>query len=70
VHGNELAIEEAEKLSLTEHTAYHSLLGYLYAEKDVQKAVVHYNKALSLTKSKAEKKTLMKEIGRLSNQNS
>jgi RNA polymerase sigma factor (sigma-70 family) len=70
VHGNELAIEEAEKLSLTEHTAYHSLLGYLYAEKDVQKAVVHYNKALSLTKSKAEKKTLMKEIGRLSSEGS
>ena len=70
VHGNKLAIEEAEKLSLTEHTAYHSLLGYLYAEKDVQKAIGHYNKALSLTKSKAEKKTLMKEIERLSSRNS
>ena len=66
VHGNELAIEEAEKLNLTEHTAYYSLLGYLYAAADVQKAVAHYNKALSLTKSKAEKKTLIKEIARLS----
>lgn len=69
VHGHELAIEEAEKLKLVEHTAYHSLLGYLYAGVDEQKAIAHYSKALRLTKSKAEKKTLMREIERLSSQN-
>lgn len=65
VHGNNLALAEAGKLNLPEHTAYHSLLGYLYAGTDVQKAIAHYSKALSLTKSKAEKKTLAKEIERL-----
>ncbi len=37
---------------------YHSLLGYLYADTGVDKAI-------DLTKSISEKKTLMKEIGRL-----
>ena len=62
---NEHAIKEAEKLNLNENNYYHSLLGYLYADTDIDKAIAHYSKAINLTKSKSEKKTLMKEIERL-----
>ena len=65
VYRNKRAIKEAEKLNLNENNYYHSLLGYLYADTDVGKAIAHYNKAISYTKSKTEKKTLMKEIERL-----
>jgi RNA polymerase sigma-70 factor (ECF subfamily) len=65
VYGNERAIKEAEKLNLNENNYYHSLLGYLYSNVDAEKAIAHYNKAISYTKSKTEKKTLMKEIERL-----
>ncbi|MFZ5986931.1 MAG: RNA polymerase subunit sigma, partial [Bacillota bacterium] len=64
-YGNERAIKEAEKLNLNENNYYHSLLGYLYSNVDAEKAIAHYNKAISYTKSKTEKKTLMKEIERL-----
>lgn len=65
VYGNEAGIAEAEKLHLTENNAYQSLLGYLYTQIDVNKAIGHYNKAFSLTKSGSEKKTLSREIERL-----
>ena len=41
------------------------MLGYLYAETDIDEAVKHYNLAIMLTKSGAEKQTLKKEIKRL-----
>jgi RNA polymerase sigma-70 factor (ECF subfamily) len=65
VHGNELAITEAEKLRLGDISYYHSLLGYLYAETDVEKALDHYSRAIRLTKSASEKNTLSKEVERL-----
>ena len=65
VYGNERAIKEAEKLNMIEINYYHSLLGYLYSDTDTGKAMAHYNKALNLTKSISEKKTLMKEMERL-----
>ncbi|MEW6005945.1 MAG: sigma-70 family RNA polymerase sigma factor [Stygiobacter sp.] len=65
VYGNEQAIREAEKLNLNENNYYHSLLGYLYSTVDAEKAIAHYNQAIGYTKSKTEKKTLMKEIERL-----
>jgi RNA polymerase sigma-70 factor (ECF subfamily) len=65
VYGYDKGILEAEKLQLIDNSYYHSLLGYLYAPKDVNKAIVHYNTAIQLTKSAAEKSTLLKEIGRL-----
>lgn len=66
VYGKAQAIKEAEKLKLDEMNYYHSLLGYLYADTDIEKAIAHYTKAISLTKSGAEKKTLSKEVKRLS----
>jgi RNA polymerase sigma-70 factor (ECF subfamily) len=41
------------------------MLGYLYAETDIDEAVKHYNQAIMLTRSEAEKQTLRKEIKRL-----
>lgn len=65
VYGNEKAILEAKKLSLRDSNYYHELLAYLYANTDIDTAIIHYTKAISLTKSKAERHTLYKEIERL-----
>lgn len=65
VYGREKALLEVEKLKLTENSYYHELLGYLYADTNIGKAVEHYEKAIGLTKSKTEKQTLTKEIKRL-----
>lgn len=65
VYGHEKTIREAESLNLTESNYYHELLGYLYAEKDVDKSIYHYKEAIRLTKSKTERETLNKEINSL-----
>lgn len=65
VYGRNKAIPEAEKLQLTKSSYYHELLGYLYAETDIGKAIFHYKQAIGLTKSQTEKQTLIKEIERL-----
>lgn len=65
VYGNKQAIKETEKLQLTHINHYHALLGYLYADTDLNKSIAHYSQAISLTKSASEKKTLQKEIERL-----
>jgi len=65
VYGHNKAISEAEKLKLTESNYYHELLGYLYADTDIKKAICHYKQAISLTKSKTEQQTLIREIERL-----
>lgn len=65
VNGNTKAIFEAEKLNLTNNGQYHGLMGYLLADSDIQKAIDHFKKAIRLTKSETEKRTLKKEIKRL-----
>ncbi|MCX2681133.1 RNA polymerase subunit sigma [Galbibacter sp. EGI 63066] len=65
VYGCEKAIIEAEKLNLTESNYYHKLLGYLYAELVIDKAIDHYEQAIQLTKSKTEKQTIKREIEQL-----
>lgn len=62
VYGYDKAILEAEKLCLTENSHYHALLGYLYADTNIDKSIVHYEQAITLTKSRIEKQTLQKEI--------
>ena len=69
VYGHEKAIVEAEKLNLTDNNQHHQLLGYLFTESDIQKAIEHYEKAIRLTKSEIEKRTLKKEIERLKRKN-
>jgi RNA polymerase sigma-70 factor (ECF subfamily) len=70
VYGHEQAIQEVEKLNLNSKNYYHSMLGYLYADTNIDEAINHYNKAIALTKSETEKQTLRKEIKRLNNKNS
>lgn len=65
VHGNEAGLAEAEKLGLDGNSYYHSLLGYLYTPVSVAKAVEHYRRAVSLSKSPAEIQTLESECARL-----
>ena len=62
VYGNEKAILEAKKLGLKGNSYYHALLGYLYANTDIDKSIAHYEQAIKLTKSETEKQTLLKEI--------
>ena len=64
-HGKRAAIIEAEKLKLTENPFYFSLLGNLYVDLNNQKALQHFEKALSLTNSTSDKATLTKNIQRL-----
>ena len=65
VYGKEKAIVEAEKLGLEDNHYYHELLGYLYTDIDNQKAITHYQKAITLSKSPNERATLQKQIEQL-----
>ena len=66
VFGNKQAITETKKLNLVNVNYYHALLGYLYADLDIEKAKTHYNKAIALTTSTSEKKTLEAALAALS----
>jgi len=63
VYGKSEAIVEAEKLNLTENYLYHSLLGDLYTDIDNHEAILHFEKALALSKSSSEKANLSNTIG-------
>jgi len=64
-NGKPAAIIEAEKLQLTDNHLYHSLLGNLYSDIDNDKAVKHFNTALSLAKTWAQRSTIARNIDRL-----
>jgi len=61
-NGKAAAILEAEKLQLSGNHFYHSLLGNLYTTVDNEKALHHYQTALSLAKSPSDKLTINKKI--------
>jgi RNA polymerase sigma-70 factor (ECF subfamily) len=65
VKGRAAAIEEAEKLGLTDNPFYHTLLGELYTDLDNQKAMVCFQKALSLAKTTTDKKLIQNRIDNL-----
>ncbi len=65
VYGHDKAIVEAEKLKLEGNNYYHGLLGYLYADTNIDAAVFHYEQAIGLTKSKAQKQAMRKAIDRM-----
>lgn len=67
VVGNEKAINEALKLELNENHFYHSLLGYLYADFDKEKAISHFGAALKLAKSINDKLTIENYLRNLRN---
>lgn len=65
VYGNEEAIIEAEKLNLDNNHLYHCLLGELYSEIDIQKAIEHLQHALKLSRVAADKKVIKNKINKL-----
>ncbi|SHE81037.1 RNA polymerase sigma factor [Pedobacter caeni] len=70
VYGNEKGIQEAEKLNLRDSSGYYALLGYLYTDTAADKAIDLYQKAIDLTKSLPEKKTLRSAMEKLDQQKS
>ena len=61
-NGKEEAIVEAEKLKLTDNQFYYMLLGSLYTGKDNEVARNHFEKALQLAKSEADKLIIREKI--------
>ncbi|SFQ28585.1 RNA polymerase sigma factor [Parafilimonas terrae] len=59
------AIAEAEKLQLTHNHLYHTLLGELYKNKNVQKAAFHFSEALQLAKTPEDKQLIQRKIDAL-----
>jgi RNA polymerase sigma-70 factor (ECF subfamily) len=68
-NGKAEAIIEAEKLALAGDHLYHSLLGNLYSNIDNGKALLHFQRSLSLAKSKTDKATIRNYINRLNGEN-
>jgi RNA polymerase sigma-70 factor (ECF subfamily) len=64
-NGNEEAIREAEKLQLNDNQYYFTLLGALYKDVDQDKAIVCFEKALSLARTQIEKKTILNHFNQL-----
>lgn len=64
-NSKEEAIREAEKLKLTDTQFYFALLGELYTDIDNDKAKSYFQKALSLTKTENDRKTIQKKISAL-----
>ena len=65
VKGNHAAITEAEKLQLTGNHYYFTLLGELYKDIDSILSRQHFQKALSLAKTKTDKQTIQKKLDAL-----
>ena len=61
-NGKEAAIREAEKLNLSDNHFYFALLGELYTDIDSTKAKQHFQKALSLARTAADKQSIQKKI--------
>lgn len=61
-NGKKEAIIEAEKINLTDNHLYHSLLGELYTGLDNAKAIAHFQNALALARSTADKMLISKKI--------
>ncbi|HEY4968029.1 MAG TPA: sigma-70 family RNA polymerase sigma factor [Puia sp.] len=62
IYGKAAAIDEAEKLGLTNNHLYHVLLGWLYTGLNDQKAHEHLNLALRLAKTEKERLHIQKEL--------
>ena len=67
VYGKAAAIAEAEGLKMEGNLFYHSLLGELYSDADACRAVEHWEKALALAGTEAEKAVI---AGKLAGQRS
>ncbi len=61
-NGKAAAIIEAEKLQLTNHHFYYLLLAELYTGIDQSKALQHFQQALLLARTEAERQAIQKKI--------
>lgn len=64
VEGKKAAIIEAEKLNLVDNHFFHSLLGNLYSSVNNEKALMHFDMALQLAHSPADKAIIKKNLER------
>ncbi|HEY4335183.1 MAG TPA: sigma-70 family RNA polymerase sigma factor [Puia sp.] len=69
VYGKEQAIPEAEGLGLEGNLFFHSLLGELYSGLDDRRAAEHFERALELSGTAAEKAVIGEKMGLLKNKN-
>ncbi|MFO7445691.1 MAG: sigma-70 family RNA polymerase sigma factor [Ignavibacteriaceae bacterium] len=67
VYGKEEAINEAEKLQLTDNHFYFTLLGELYTGINNTKAKQNFEQALTLAKTDTDKHAIQKKIDKLFN---
>ena len=65
VRGKESAIDEAEKLKLTQNPFYFTLLGELYTGLNNKKAREYFESALAITVSQLGQQTIRKKIEKL-----
>ncbi|HUX61429.1 MAG TPA: DUF6596 domain-containing protein [Ignavibacteriaceae bacterium] len=65
VNGKQEAIDEAEKLKLTNNQFYFTLLGELYKGIDNNKARMNFQMAFSLAKTNSDKRTIQSQIDKL-----
>ena len=65
VRGKQVAIVEAEKLKLEGNPHYFSLLGHLYIGIDNNRARAHFETALTLVSSAANRATILQNIEKL-----
>ena len=66
-NGKEEAITAAEKLNLADNHFYFTLLGELYQDIDNEKAKLHFQKALTLAKTRSDRQTIQNKIDILDN---
>jgi RNA polymerase sigma-70 factor (ECF subfamily) len=64
-NGKEEAIKAAEKLNLTDNHYYFTLMGVLYTGINDAKAKEHFQQALSLARTQADKKTIQVKLAAL-----
>ncbi len=68
VQTHAVAIQEAEKLVLTDNHFYHALLGELYSSINHELAIHHFQNAVLLAKTETEKKVLRSRLEALKTQ--
>jgi RNA polymerase sigma factor (sigma-70 family) len=64
-NGKEEAIQEAEKLNLTDNQFYFGLLGELYLNVDNKKSKEYFQKALALTKTETSRQAIQAKMAKI-----
>jgi RNA polymerase sigma factor (sigma-70 family) len=65
VNGAQIALAEAEKLTLTGNHFYYTLIGVMYSLTDIKMAEQNFSKALRLAKTNTDRQVIQQKINRL-----